>query len=109
MNKINHRIKQLIEVYGKNKNKTLADRLGVNESVIRSYVTDMRQPKADLLAQIVLTLDVNADWLLTGRGEMTGSSEQVANDEVINGLIELLKERDKTIAQLYEQIVKLKK
>lgn len=112
MNRISLRIKELVDVFGKRKNTILADRLGVNESVIRSYQNGMRQPKSDFLEHVVLTLNVDADWLLTGRGAMlpkkNESDVQKEHLEMMSRLIELVNERDEKIEALQKEIAELK-
>ena len=64
------RIKQLVDELAGGKNTVFAEKLGVSEANIRSYIRGV-QPKADVLQKIVITYDVNAMWLLTGLGWMT--------------------------------------
>lgn len=42
----------------------LAERLGVTNSIISAYETQMRMPSLDLLVKIALEFSVSIDWLL---------------------------------------------
>jgi len=44
---------------------------GISAQVISAYLTGKRDPSGDMLSKILLTYpELNADWLLTGLGEM---------------------------------------
>lgn len=67
---INDRIRLLINEKVGGKNTVFADKLGVSEANIRSYLKGV-MPKADILEKIVISYEVNAMWLLTGLGYHT--------------------------------------
>lgn len=69
---IHERIERLVKVFGDGKNTVLADKIGVSEGNIRGYIKGI-MPKCDVLSKIATSLDVNPDWLLTGRGDMLKS------------------------------------
>lgn len=69
METIHERIKQLVDKFADGKNTNFASDLGVSEANIRSYIRGV-VPKADILSKIVSCYEINADWLLTGRGSM---------------------------------------
>ncbi len=66
---IDERIERLVKEFGGGKNTVFADKIGVSEGNIRGYIKGI-MPKYDVLEKIVTSLDVNPDWLLTGRGNM---------------------------------------
>ena len=66
---IHDRIKWLVDNLAEGKNTIFAEKLGINEANVRSYIKGV-QPKADVLSNIVKSYDVNAMWLLTGAGPM---------------------------------------
>ena len=66
---IHERIERLVKEFGGGKNTVFADKIGVSEGNIRGYIKGI-MPKYDVLEKIVTSLDVNPDWLLTGRGNM---------------------------------------
>lgn len=66
---IGDRIKLLVQRFG-GSNLQFANILGVNESNIRNYISGT-QPKFDILQSIVQKFEVNAEWLLTGEGDIT--------------------------------------
>lgn len=73
---IHERIELLVQEFGGGKNTVLADKIGVSEGNIRGYIKGI-MPKCDVLGKIATSLDVNTDWLLTGRGEMLKSAAAV--------------------------------
>lgn len=72
---MSERIKWLVDNLADGKNTVFAEKLGINEANIRSYIRGV-QPKADVLANIVLSYDVNAMWLLTGVGFARQTNDQ---------------------------------
>ncbi|MBA4500499.1 S24 family peptidase [Bacteroides fragilis] len=66
---ISGRIQMLINEFCNGKNSLFANRLGVNESNIRSYLSGTL-PKFDILSVIAEKFAINCEWLLTGKGEM---------------------------------------
>lgn len=72
---IHDRITQLVNKFGGGKNTVFASVIGSNEANVRGYRT-ATMPKFDFLEKIARNLDINLDWLLTGRGQM----EKTASD-----------------------------
>lgn len=66
---IHDRIQILVDKYGSGKNTIFAKMIGVSESNIRSYIGGVN-PKADVLAKIVKSCEVNPMWLITGEGDI---------------------------------------
>lgn len=66
---IHERIRQIVEKLGDGKNTVIASKLGISEGNIRGYIKGV-MPKQDVLEKIVTCLDVNPEWLLTGKGNM---------------------------------------
>ncbi len=119
MEGINSRIEHLIKRLGKNKN-SFSGELGVGYSVIQNIVGERKsKPGFTLLSEIVLKFNVDADWLLTGRGGMFRGddsldveSKHVENPEEPNtkdkllklmGQVEILKEQLAEERKLSEQ------
>ena len=51
--------------------KGISGYTGISAQVISAYLTGKRDPSGDMLSKFLLTYpELNADWLLTGRGEM---------------------------------------
>ena len=67
---IHERISEIVLQLGGGKNTAIASKLGVSEGNIRGYIKGV-MPKQDVLEKIVINLDVNPEWLLTGRGAMS--------------------------------------
>ena len=70
---IHDRIQLLVDKYGSGKNTIFAKMIGVSESNIRSYIGGVN-PKADVLAKIVKSCDVNPMWLITGEGDIENAT-----------------------------------
>ena len=66
---IHERISLLVERFGNDKNTVFASLIGSNEGSIRGYIKGVL-PKQDILEKIVRKFDIDAEWLLTGNGEM---------------------------------------
>ena len=66
---IHERIALCVKELGEGKNTVFALNIGVSEGNIRGYIKGV-VPKADVLEKIVRCYDVDAEWLLTGKGEM---------------------------------------
>lgn len=79
---IHDRISQLVMVYGEGKNTVFANLIGENEANIRGYRSGI-VPKHPLLEKIVTYLDISADWLLTGKGDMLRDKQPTQTTESI--------------------------
>lgn len=66
---IHERIRILVREFGNGKNTVLAKRIGTSEANVRGYIRNI-MPKQDVLEKIVINLGVDAEWLITGRGNM---------------------------------------
>lgn len=75
---IHERISALIEKIARGNNSLFGSIIGANEGNIRGYRKNV-MPKSDFLEKIVRNTDVNADWLLTGRGDMLKSDSLPAS------------------------------
>ena len=73
---IHDRIALCVKELGEGKNTVFAQNIGVSEGNIRGYIKGV-VPKADVLEKIVRYYDLDADWLLTGRGEMRKTKRAV--------------------------------
>lgn len=70
---IGDRIYLLVEHLTGGNITAFAQPLNINEANIRSYTARGVIPKADVLEKIVKYYEVNANWLMTGKGEMLAS------------------------------------
>lgn len=115
---IHERIKWLVDNLADGKNTIFAEKLGINEANVRSYIKGV-QPKADVLSHIVTSYDVNAWWLLTGAGHPLQSNVQpeeppktLTSDATIKDFFEqfdpYLQKKDAKIIQQAEEIGRLK-
>lgn len=114
---INGRIEYLVNEYAGGKNTVFAQKLGVSEANIRSYIRGV-MPKADILSKIVITYEINAMWLLTGTGyaALTNSSpgnpilatDNTSVKEFFAQLDPFIQSKDVKIIQQAEEIGRLK-
>ena len=94
-----------------------AKKIGVADQSIRGIVVQRRnKPGFDIIEKIIHTFEwLNADWLITGRGEMvkTNKQEQCSGNKIPNtneyiNILSYLKEKDEKIEQLIEEKTELK-
>lgn len=115
---IHDRIKWLVDNLAEGKNTIFAEKLGINEANVRSYIKGV-QPKADVLSNIVKSYDVNAMWLLTGAGNPLTPNIQpeeppksLTGDATIKDFFDqfypYLQRKDAKIIQQAEEIGRLK-
>lgn len=82
MNTITERMRQVMESRGLNA-KTFAGKLGIERSGLSHIYSGRNKPGLELIVKVLDTFpDISADWLLTGKGEMSlSSSNTVIRDE----------------------------
>jgi len=70
-NTISKRIKQIFDYKGFSKYSEFAEATGLSHQVASNYIKGKQKPDPDKLAKIQQSFDeINAEWLLTGNGEM---------------------------------------
>ncbi len=90
-----------------------ARKIGVVDQTIRGIVVQKRnKPSFDILEKIIQTFDwINAEWLLTGKGDMV-KAKSCENKEIYPPetfeLIKYLREKDKKIEKLIEEKTELR-
>lgn len=122
METINDRMEMLVNERFNGNKAAFAKSIDMSPTSISSYLGNKRRskPSVDMVAKIVLTLDVDAKWLLTGeetqqqnmntnmRGNVTDSNVSVGTDAVlaerIKALEALLAEKERLI-KVYEKMV----
>lgn len=112
---INERILYLIEFKANNNKKKFAEMIGYAPQVISNIVSGRKtKPSFEVIHSIISSfVDINPDWLLTGKGEMLRtegsagppSADQVEILELLRWKVERLEEENK---KLKEQIGSLK-
>lgn len=70
---ISSRIRALVDYFCEGNKSDFARLIGTNEANIRNYLAG-KQPKFDTLSAMVEKFEINAEWLLTGKGEMLKGS-----------------------------------
>ncbi|QWT88158.1 helix-turn-helix transcriptional regulator [Chryseobacterium sp. PCH239] len=82
MSDINFRIKILRDHFAKGNNSDFASMIDSNEANIRNYIKET-EPRANILVNICEKLEVSAEWLLLGKGDMLISKNSIENEESI--------------------------
>lgn len=106
MDTVNDRMQAITDLmFGGNK-AAFAKAIGIAPTSITNYLGKQRasKPSADLLEKIVNSLDVDAMWLLTGKGEM----RRMSIDEAAVIEIESLKEENVSLKKELERLKTLK-
>lgn len=89
-----------------------ARKIGVVDQTVRGIVVQKRnKPGFDMLVKILQTFDwVNAEWLITGKGEMIKSElpAKASDSPEMIELINYLREKDEKIEKLIEEKTELK-
>lgn len=88
-----------------------AKKIGVADQSVRGIVVQRRnKPGFDLIVKIVQAFEwLNADWLITGRGEMVKDSVNVKETNSNEStLMNYIKEKDDKIEKLIEEKTALK-
>lgn len=100
------RLQEIIEYAGLNIS-SFAKAIGVVDQTIRGIVTQRRnKPGFDILAKILQTFTwVNAEWLITGKGEMIKQETnlKIEQSPSLTELIQYLREKDLKIERLIEE------
>lgn len=91
---------------------SFAKKIGVVDQTIRGIVVQRRnKPGFDILSKILQTFTwVNAEWLITGKGEMVKqeNAPRTENSPSLTELIQYLREKDLKIEKLIEEKTELK-
>lgn len=92
---------------------SFAKKIGVIDQTVRGIVVQKRnKPGFDLLAKVIQTFSwINAEWLMTGEGEMiktAGFDKTELTPPSLSELIQYLKEKDVKIEKLIEEKTELK-
>jgi transcriptional regulator with XRE-family HTH domain len=72
---INIRINEIAIRYFDGNSLKMANALSTNENNIQNYRLDREQAKLEFLNKLVNVLNINQEWLLTGKGEMLKTPE----------------------------------
>lgn len=115
---INQRIKEIAEKLFDGNISELARVSGVNQPALRDIVgTKQAKPRFEILNSIVdnSTLNIEAEWLLTGKGEMLKSSteqeniikEDTSGYSMANSLLEQLSKLTDTVLSQQKTIESL--
>ena len=66
---VNERIKQIVDYIGKSIT-SISKEIGIAQPTFRAYVEEQSKPSFDTIQKLVEVYGINAEWLITGRGEM---------------------------------------
>ena len=111
MHEINKRLRQIAEYYGLSRYADFAKKTGLKHQTVSNYLKGKQKPDVDRLTLIMQSFeDVNANWLLTGEGDMIlNHDNKVKEQDILNlqDLRALLDSKDKIIALQQEKIASL--
>lgn len=108
MRDINFRIKELVEKFSNGNNSNFAVLVDSSEANIRNYINGT-QPKVEFLETICAKLEINAEWLLTGKGTFSKIEskkkedpefEELPLNKQMNSLFTLLTKQSEKIDRL---------
>ena len=85
-------LKKIRKLLGLSVNE-FADKLNVSARTLGSYERNERGCSVDLVTQLCKTLNVNANWFVTGEGEMFNAAQsEPSNDELAQKVRQILRE-----------------
>lgn len=96
---IHDRVNVLIDYFGNGTKTLLANKLGVSEGNIRGYSKTV-VPKQDFLEKVVINLGVNAEWLITGHGNMLKEEDNIEISPIFHSKT-IEKRHEKQAVNLY--------
>ena len=109
MKDINLRIKELRDLYFDKNNVKMALFFNTNEANIRNYI-NKGLPKTEFIINVSEKLEINFDWLLTGKGTMLKSEVKSECDcNELENLKKINELQDFKIKALDQEILDLKK
>ncbi|MDM1396095.1 helix-turn-helix domain-containing protein [Myroides odoratimimus] len=81
MNEVNQRISQIADYYNIKSYADFAQRTGLNHQTVSNYLKGKQKPDIDKLSQIKQSFEeIDANWLLTGNGNMIKSNDGLIKD-----------------------------
>ena len=116
METINDRLSQLVNAYSGGNQRKFTELIGLPEGSLSNCLSKAKNsiPGADKLEKIVNSLDVDAMWLLTGKGKMKRTTTFIDDNPVNTELLQLCKslvanytQRDEVMAQIVSMIKRL--
>ena len=95
---LTYRLNQIFKHYKMSKYSEFAEKTGLSHQVSSNYLKGKQKPDAEKLSKIIQSFDeINAEWLITGNGEMIKKDDNGLNDEeknVLNKITEDYKKID---------------
>ena len=110
METINDRLQQLVNAYSDGNQAAFTERIGLPKGSLSNYLNKPSKPGSDILEKIVNSLDVDAMWLLTGKGEM--KRKEIPEPEKYNkklldlckALVSNYQQRDEVMSKLISMV-----
>lgn len=81
MSDINLRIKEIVRLFADGNNSAFAKLVNVSEANVRNYINGT-EPKAKFLESIIDNIEINAEWLLTGKGNIKREEKEKKTDGI---------------------------
>ena len=104
MTTLSQRINELVSYFSGGNVSKFAAKMGFSEVNVRNYINGTL-PKSEFLAKLLDVFEINATWLLQGKGEML-SGKQTFSNEKVRSLTEIEKENEflKQTLELKEEL-----
>ena len=90
---IGSRIKLVREESGYSQ-QVFASKLKIHAISVSRYEREALVPSLEVLISLVNSFSINANWLLIGTGNMHNCPEYENKDEIIRGIVDIVKEMD---------------
>lgn len=102
MSTLTDRLSHLVKKFADGKHTIFARNAGIKPSTFQYYIKG-RAPNSDTLSAICETYNVNANWLLTGKGEILLQDEPIDHEE--DNAINMI-DRDQVVLEHIEIVKK---
>lgn len=107
---INKRIKEIRDNFCEGQTKNLAAKLGVSSQAVSNYLRDGYNIGREVIENLLSKFpDINANWLLMGKGDMTktDSVEKPIDVTISREVWEVIQSQAKSLAKRDDQIDEL--
>lgn len=93
MSTIADRFKQIRLNKGIRSQATMADKLGVTRQAIANVESGHNNPSIETICKLIETFNINANWLLTGKGDVYIEASDELSPELEKALDKFLKKK----------------
>ena len=119
---LSKRLKTILEKYFSGNYSAMSRMLGITDSGLGSYIRGKKlkdggikysSPSVDIIASIADKLEINSEWLITGKGEMkkesghdpgTNGNGEMKNTNMDDRLLKIIESQQRTIESQQESL-----